>query len=327
MICALSPLLGAIGIADTGLDEINKVIFLDSYCIYQNYETAEVVDTESTQMDSVKMELTIDSLGIKDVGCLPPDYGSIEIFASGGAPPYTYDISLYDPFQEGYVSISDSSYVEDILFTGEILVTVTDSVGNSDSRSDTLRYADRENLYEYAFSRPGFELVRGDNTMAKGYRGDLCVGDTLVVMIPRDSASVYQWNTGTLAQTDTIIAENPGAKIWYVTNIVEATGCQYFLFLAVNNLALGEGDCRPLATGDINNAQLSIYPNPVSDVVHFQGTDSNPLSVEIFSSDGQLLFSKRITTNSLDVSFLPQGTYHIRAGNNYRSTYSKLIKI
>lgn len=71
---------------------------------------------------------------------------------------------------------------------------------------------------------------------------------------------------------------------------------------------------------------IKIYPNPVLNILSLETEDKSFLKqITIYSIDGKLLYYNALENNSIDISFLKQGTYIIELDNDKTKTY-KIIK-
>lgn len=81
-----------------------------------------------------------------------------------------------------------------------------------------------------------------------------------------------------------------------------------------------------LATSDINKANVSIYPNPVKNVLNFTGA-KNISKVEVYNVAGQKVRSvENLSDNKIELSNLTKGTYIIRANIDGLVKSFKFIK-
>ena len=72
--------------------------------------------------------------------------------------------------------------------------------------------------------------------------------------------------------------------------------------------------------------EVTYYPNPVSDILNIDSA-TNIEQVAIYSVTGQQLLSKALDgANTVDVSFLSNGVYFVKAFGNNTSTTFKIIK-
>lgn len=85
------------------------------------------------------------------------------------------------------------------------------------------------------------------------------------------------------------------------------------LFFYVDDLTL----TNP-ATGIQSHVELNapeVYPNPADDLVYIENTETGPVQVNLYASDGHLLRSSKIESNTketVNLSALPRGVYFIR---------------
>lgn len=81
-----------------------------------------------------------------------------------------------------------------------------------------------------------------------------------------------------------------------------------------------------LAASDINKANVSIFPNPVKNVLNFSGT-KNISKVEVYNVAGQKVKSvEKLSDNKIELSNLTKGTYIIRANIDGLIKSFKFIK-
>ncbi len=81
---------------------------------------------------------------------------------------------------------------------------------------------------------------------------------------------------------------------------------------------------------DLSRTSISLYPNPVADMLYINGAENNKgtLLVEIYDLSGNRLRSQQISGNNLNISTLKTGTYRIRVVQNSELVYSgNFIKI
>jgi len=69
-------------------------------------------------------------------------------------------------------------------------------------------------------------------------------------------------------------------------------------------------ECTPTSTSNLSPPEISIFPNPVTDVLSIR-TERVPDVVRIFSTNGKLVQTAR-ATKTLDVRHLPKGWYWVR---------------
>jgi 2-keto-3-deoxy-6-phosphogluconate aldolase len=70
---------------------------------------------------------------------------------------------------------------------------------------------------------------------------------------------------------------------------------------------------------------ISIYPNPVSNILNISNISSNAL-ISIYNLNGQMVLSKTINGNSLSISQLPAGMYTLRITESDKCKTLKFVK-
>lgn len=102
-----------------------------------------------------------------------------------------------------------------------------------------------------------------------------------------------------------------------------------YVFIGYNLVSPNEGIYRRNALVGINeetsNNQLVVYPNPAYSSISFSGFDFS--SVDLITIDGRLLQTHNKTSNTLDVSMLPAGTYFLRFNSDKHQTTKRIIKM
>lgn len=73
-------------------------------------------------------------------------------------------------------------------------------------------------------------------------------------------------------------------------------------------------------TNAIERLPLSVYPNPVSDLVHIDSPENATAPLRVFNANGQLVHEQNVTAGKviLDVSAWPVGSYHAEVKFNQR---------
>jgi surface protein len=84
------------------------------------------------------------------------------------------------------------------------------------------------------------------------------------------------------------------------------------------------GTCPSLGIDDLNQLDVSIYPNPTSDTVYINSSSSQ-LKVVVFDILGKQVLNKP-NTNSVDVSSLSKGAYFIKVSDGINTSTKKFIK-
>ncbi len=76
---------------------------------------------------------------------------------------------------------------------------------------------------------------------------------------------------------------------------------------------------------DINNSDITVYPNPVSDILFINANLENA-EIQIFDNLGKIVISEKLDNNSIDVSILKSGSYIIKIQNNSIIKFNHFIK-
>lgn len=83
----------------------------------------------------------------------------------------------------------------------------------------------------------------------------------------------------------------------------------------------------PTQINEINYSSISVYPNPASDVLYLDRSIEYK-NIQVYSANGQLVFSSDININAIDLKNFESGLYTLKAsgidGNHYFSKF--LIK-
>ena len=85
-----------------------------------------------------------------------------------------------------------------------------------------------------------------------------------------------------------------------------------------------ELECSTAGVDDLKQLDISIYPNPTSDIVYIEGNYTN-LNVVIYDILGKQLM-KQSTTNSIDISQLEKGVYILILSDGTKLTTKRIIK-
>ena len=82
-----------------------------------------------------------------------------------------------------------------------------------------------------------------------------------------------------------------------------------------------------LATSEISidKAELTIYPNPVKEVLNIQ-SKNQIVKAEIYDINGRILISASLKGNSINVSELSKGNYIIKLFSKDKTSVHKFIK-
>jgi hypothetical protein len=117
---------------------------------------------------------------------------------------------------------------------------------------------------------------------------------------------------------------NQDISSWCVTNIdSEPTDFSTNSPLTESNKPVW-GTCPTAGVDDQNQLDISIYPNPTSDIVYVEGNYTQ-LKVIIYNVLGKEILNKSIT-NSIDISHLDNGVYILQLSDGVKLTTQRIIK-
>ena len=84
------------------------------------------------------------------------------------------------------------------------------------------------------------------------------------------------------------------------------------------------GTCPTASVDDQNQLDISIYPNPTSDIVYIEGNYSQ-LKAVVYDILGKQVMKESIT-NSIDISQLDKGVYILQLSDGAKLTTQRIIK-
>jgi len=117
---------------------------------------------------------------------------------------------------------------------------------------------------------------------------------------------------------------NQDISSWCVTNIVsEPSDFSTESPLIESNKPVW-GSCSTASVEDQNQLNVSIYPNPTSDIVNIEGNYSQ-LKVVVYDILGKQVIKESIT-NSIDISQLEKGVYILQLSDGAKLTTQRIIK-
>ena len=83
-------------------------------------------------------------------------------------------------------------------------------------------------------------------------------------------------------------------------------------------------DCATAGVDDQNQLDISIYPNPSSDIVYIEGNYTQ-LKVVVYDILGKQVMNK-VITNSIDISHLEKGVYILQLSDGVKLTSQRILK-
>lgn len=124
----------------------------------------------------------------------------------------------------------------------------------------------------------------------------------------------YTW-TGTSSSTHSAQVSSSGT---YTVTVSDSNGCSH---TDAVNIQFSTSAC--LGLENIAGSTLRMYPNPVRDLLYIDA--EQPVSLEIYSSSGQLVFRGNVYKKA-DLSQLVPGLYIVKAGTAQGIFYTKIIR-
>ena len=117
---------------------------------------------------------------------------------------------------------------------------------------------------------------------------------------------------------------NQDISSWCVTNIVsEPSDFSTESSLIESNKPIW-GFCSTASVDNQTLLDISIYPNPTSDIVYIEGNYSQ-LKVVVYDILGKQVMNKSIT-NNIDISQLEKGVYILQLSDGAKLTTQRIIK-
>ena len=148
-----------------------------------------------------------------------------------------------------------------------------------------------------------------------------------------DSASAFNqnigdWDVSNVTDMSSMFgfatSFNQDISNWCVTNIAsEPSDFSTDSLLSESNKPVW-GSCPTASVDDQNQLDISIYPNPTSDIVYVEGNYTQ-LKVIIYNVLGKEILNKSIT-NSIDISHLDNGVYILQLSDGVKLSTRKIIK-
>ena len=240
-------------------------------------------------------------------------------------PDYRFGFGLVDAFQAANL-IVDEQENEAVIYTGikensDISIPLIAN-GNGTIRA-TLTWLDIE---------PNVDTIAFE------------LNNRMPVLVNDLDLRLTHTPSGTTYMPWTLDVENPSAAAVPGDNIVDnveqilidapAAG-NYTLTVSHKNNLRGLGQNFAIvvsgaglyttATNDVVADEIAIYPNPVKDVLNFKGLTSDA-EIRVINMDGRIAMNQKITSESLNVSSLPVGSYILIITTEEGTVAKKFIK-
>ncbi len=94
----------------------------------------------------------------------------------------------------------------------------------------------------------------------------------------------------------------------------------------ITDVACGETlDCT-LSVDEVTQLELSMFPNPTTDLVSFSGINLNGAKVKLYNVLGSLTKEVVVVNNTISISELPTGVYFLTTTIDARTVSRKIVK-
>ena len=105
------------------------------------------------------------------------------------------------------------------------------------------------------------------------------------------------------------------------TNMTADTGAR----ITFNNFAVN--GTQTLAVEENAVLNLSVFPNPFTDVVNIVGINvTQNVSFKLFSVDGKVIYNGEVENNQINLNHISSGIYMLQLSSDDKSEIMKIIK-
>ena len=229
--------------------------------------------------------------GANNVSCYGGNDGAANVAISTGTPPYNINWGPSSPTGQGSTAVSN-------LWAGTWIVTVTDALGCVGTN---------------------WVLITQPDSMQILY---VVAGTTVSILVSGGSPSSpgvyhYEWiPEPTSGQFTNSATFDPGTTNVLV-KVVDGHWCEKVMPINLSTASINE----------TTTSTISIYPNPVENVLNINSGDSKIAVIQLFDATGKLISTFNGMTNTLDVSALATGIYILTiTDENGRVSRSKVVK-
>jgi surface protein len=145
---------------------------------------------------------------------------------------------------------------------------------------------------------------------------------------PEFNQDIGSWDVSNVTEMDRMFeaseAFNQDISSWCVSNI----SSEPYNFSTNSSLIESNkpvwGTCPTASVDDQNQLDISIYPNPTSDIVYIDGNYTQ-LEAVVYDILGKQVMNKSIT-NNIDISQLEKGVYILQLSDGAKLTTQRIIK-
>ncbi|NMH27482.1 T9SS type A sorting domain-containing protein [Flavobacterium silvaticum] len=130
-------------------------------------------------------------------------------------------------------------------------------------------------------------------------------------------------SAGTLMQTSNYYYDGNG--FWPSIRSVKSHFMVPLLSIDQTTTYLEKSTDALLSTPETVANALSVYPNPVKDILRISGISGN-IQASIFDVNGRLMLNQQINSNGIDLSSLQNGIYLVKVSDDTGTTTQKVVK-
>lgn len=143
--------------------------------------------------------------------------------------------------------------------------------------------------------------------------------DSLFANVSNPNVTLQWYLDGTLltGETNNLLVTTQNGS--YVVEVTNALGCTGTDTIQVTNTGIADPSNKNL---------VSIYPNPINDVLFINNYSANTVEVSIFDLNGKMILKSAAANgiNKMDVSTLSAGVYMIEAKAGENTSRQRLVK-
>jgi PKD repeat protein len=161
-----------------------------------------------------------------------------------------------------------------------------------------------------------YPSLTGSVTTVPAIGDSTLTGSAYVNLVGGTPPYTYAWDNG--ATTDTMANVYQGE---YWLTVTDAKGCQYIDNTVIISYVNSELNLN-------NGGQLSVFPNPVLDVIHLTWTQKSNAEIAILDISGNVIHSfvsEGVENNVYDLKDLASGTYLIRVTDRVTNNCQTLL--
>lgn len=278
---------------------------------------------------------------------------TVTIVASGGVSPYTGTGTITYPGGVHSALITDangcekelnftinepdeleiSAYVPDTINctadSVEVVVLASGGVGPYTGTGSYYYHQDGD--YDFEVTDVNGCMVSASATIhVAGVRTEIISTDDTIcadgaVMLTATGDFTFTWYPYEFTSSGLSIAHVPVSTTISVIG-VNTDGC-----ISSDTFTVVVENCDTTGINDLENARISVFPNPATDrfVVQVENGFESTAELNLFASDGKLVAQQTILTGAIrteiDCSQFASGVYMLRLSSNGRNYYQKVI--